>query len=261
MINLSNLKRYYLFLIFITAGLCTAQNNLIEKSGDWERIQYGEYLVENCTWNISAATGKWTEIIFCDTTSGSMGWKWDFSGEKDDSNSYVVKTFPEIIFGRKPYDVYKSTSSSLPVELTLAKFVLEYDYNSNAEGIYNTTTDISFTDSKNPGPVNIRAKLMIWFDHKNLPFFKSQIKQAVIGGYKHDVFIDTNHVGPEGEWIFIAMLPKDLPAQGVLKLNEYFDYSLSEGALKPEWFLSSIEAGSEIVSGKGEVIFKRFIVR
>ena len=52
----------------------------------------------------------------------------------------------------------------------------------------------------------------------------------------------------------------DLPARGELNLKEYFDYLLSEGDLKPEWFLSSIEAGSEIVSGKGEIVFRRFVV-
>ncbi len=260
MINITNHNRYFIILAFLIAGSCAAQNDFIKKSGKWDRIQFGEYLVENCTWNVNAVTGKWSETIFCDTMKGIMGWKWDFSGEKDDSNSYVVKTYPEIIYGRKPFDNYKSTTSRLPVELTSAKFKLEYEYSAKAEGTYNTTTDISFTDSKNPGPANIRAKLMIWFEHKNIPFFKSQIRQAVIGGYKHEVFIDTNHVGPEGKWVFIAMLPQDLPAQGVLKLNEYFDYALSERALKLEWFLSSIEAGSEIASGKGEIIFKRFVV-
>jgi hypothetical protein len=189
-----------------------------------------------------------------------MGWRWDFSGEKDDSNSYVVKTFPEIIFGRKPFDNYKSTTSRLPVELTSAKFRLEYDYTANANGIYNTTTDISFTDSKNPGPGNIRAKMMIWFDHRNIPFFKSQLRHALIGGIQHTVFIDTNHIGPEGKWVFIALMPDDFPLKGELNLHEYFDYALSEEALKPEWYLSSIEIGSEIASGKGEIIFKRFVV-
>ena len=40
---------------------------------------------------------------FCDTLKGIMGWKWDFSGEKDNPNTFLVKTFPEIVFGKKPY--------------------------------------------------------------------------------------------------------------------------------------------------------------
>lgn len=250
-------------MLFIIAGFCGCKGpgGLIEKSGNWDRIQYGEYLVENCTWNVGAARGKWSESIFCDTTAGSMGWRWDFSNEKNGGNAYVCKTYPEIIFGRKPFDVYKSTTPRLPTELTSAQFRLEYEYVAKAIGTYNTTTDISFTDSRNPGPANIRAKLMIWFDRRNMPFFESQTKKrAVIQGLWHEVFIDTNHVGPEGKWVFIAMLPDDLPRRGELDLRAYFDYALSEGALKPEWLLSSIEAGSEIASGKGEILFKRFIV-
>jgi|WetSurMetagenome_2_1015567.scaffolds.fasta_scaffold32189_2 hypothetical protein len=250
-----------LFLAGILCG-CAAQNGLIEKSGEWDRIIYGEYLVENCTWNVSAAQSKWQEIVFCDTLQGSCGWKWDFSNEKDEPNSYVVKTYPEIIFGRKPFDNYRSTTTRLPIGLTSAKFRLEYEYSVNADGIYNTTTDISFTDSINPGPKNIRAKLMIWFDHRNMPFFESKtLKQAVIGGRRHQVFIDTAHVGPEGKWVFIAILPEYFLKRGDLNLNDYFNYALAEGALKPEWFLSSIELGSEIASGKGEITFKRFKIR
>jgi dihydrofolate reductase len=240
---------------------CATQKGLIEKSGEWDRIAYSEYLVENCTWNVSAAQSKWQEIIFCDTLDGSLGWKWDFSGEKDTGNTPVIKSFPEVIFGRKPYDNYRSTTTRLPGELVSASFRLEYEYAADADGAYNTSTDISFTDSKNPSPANIRAKLMIWFDHRNMPFFESKtLKHAVIGGRAHDVFIDTEQVGPEGKWVYIALLPINLPGRGELNLNEYFNYALSMGALKPEWFLSSIEVGSEIASGKGEVVFKRFHV-
>jgi hypothetical protein len=234
---------------------------LIEKSGEWDQITNGEYLVENCTWNVSAAKSKWQETIFCDTLTGSTGWKWDFSGEQEETQTSVIKTFPEIIFGRKPYDNYRSTTTRLPIELASAKFRLVYEYAANAHGTYNTSTDISFTDSRNPGPANIRAKLMIWFDHRNMPFFNSAaLKQAVIGGRKHEVYIDTAHVGPEGKWVFIALLPENLPNRGELNLTEYFAYAVSEGALKPEWFLSSIEVGSEIASGKGEITFKLFNV-
>jgi hypothetical protein len=248
--------------VIITFYGCATRKGLIEKSGEWDRITNGEYLVENCTWNVSAAKSKWHETIFCDTLTGSRGWRWDFSGEKDEGNPSIVKTYPEIIFGRKPFNNYTSTTPRLPKEFVSSKFRLKYGYAVNADGKYNISTDISFTDSKNPGPENIRAKLMIWFDHRNIPFFESEtLKRAVIGGRQHEVFIDTGHIGPEGKWISISLLPKGLPRHGELNLNEYFDYAVSEGALKPEWFLSSIEIGSEIVSGKGELIFKRFEIR
>jgi hypothetical protein len=249
-----------LFVIAFSSGYSTLFGQ-IEKSGEWERIQNGEYLLENCTWNVNAAKSKWSQTIFCDTVKGIFGWKWDFSGEKEEENSYVIKTYPEIIFGRKPYENYKSTTNRLPVPLTSAKFRLEYDYFAKSDGAYNTTTDISFTDNINPGPANIRAKMMIWFDRQEIPFFNSRtIKQATIGGLPCDVFIDPDHTGPEGKWVFIALLLHEFPNKGELDLNEYFNYALSKGALKPEWFLSSIEIGSEIATGKGKIIFNRFVV-
>jgi hypothetical protein len=121
---------WFFCVFFIIAGFCgcAGPDNLIVKSGNWDRIRYGEYFVENCTWNVGAAHGKWSESIFCDTTKGSMGWKWDFSNEMNGENAYVCKTYPEIIFGRKPFDVYKSTTPRLPVKLDSAFFRLEYDY-------------------------------------------------------------------------------------------------------------------------------------
>ena len=245
--------------LLLAVPLCggAAPGGLIEKSGEWDRIQDGEYLVENCTWNVQAATNKWSQTIFCDPATGSRGWRWDFSGENG-----ATKTYPEIIYGRKPYAIYQSTTPRLPVALAAAQFRLEYDYAAKADGRYNTTTDIAFTDSTNPGPANVRAKLMIWFDRRNMPFFEEkEKKRAVIGGRQHQVYINRDHVEPDGKWVFIALLPEDLPARGELNLKEYFDYALSEGALKPDWILSSIEAGSEIAYGKGEITFKRFVVR
>jgi len=79
---------------------------------------------------------------------------------------------------------------------------------------------------------------MIWFDHQNFPFYKSErLIIDKIGGLQYKVFIDTTHVGPEGKWIFIALLAENFPSKGELNLNEYFEYFLTKGILKPEWYL------------------------
>jgi hypothetical protein len=253
-------KITFLILTILLINPCKSQG-LVEKSGEWDRIFFGEYLLENNTWNIQAVKSNWSQIIFNDTVKGFMGWRWDFTGEKDKPDICIIKTYPEIINGRKPYKNYPTTSSRLPIELPSAYFKLEYDYQAKAFGVYNTITDISFTDSKNPEAANIRAKMMIWFDHQNMPFFETEIlKSVTIGGLQHKLFIDTTHSGPEGKWVFIALLPDKFPANGELNLDEYIKYFLSEGILKPEWYLSSIEVGSEISSGKGEITFKKFKV-
>jgi hypothetical protein len=251
---------YLFFISFIILSSCKS-HNLVEKSGQWDQIKYGEYLVENNTWNVQAIKSNWTQTIFYDTSTDNLGWKWDFSSEKDTSNSYSVKSFPEIIFGKKPYENYKSTTSRLPIELKLAKFCLEYEYSVNAIGVYNTSSDISFSDSKNPKSNNIRAKMMIWFNHQNFPFFESEkLIHDTIDGFQYKVFIDTSHIGPEGKWVFIALMSDNFPSKGNLNLKDYFDYFLSRGILKLDWYLSSIEVGSEISSGKGQITFKKFIV-
>jgi len=248
---------YPVFLAVMTLGAGVASAELIEKSDAWEQIRDGEYLVENNTWNIQAAgPGRWSQTVFCDPATGRRGWRWDFPGQ-----NAVLKTYPEIIYGKKPYENYTSTTPRLPAPLATARFRLEYDYAAKAVGAYNTTTDITFTDRAAAGEKDIRAKLMIWFDHQNVPFFDpSRTTQAVIAGRPHRVFIERDHDAADGKWSFIALLPEALPARGELDLTAYFTYLQSVGALQSEWFLASIEVGSEIASGTGEVTFRRFVV-
>jgi hypothetical protein len=250
-----------LLIIFIASILGCSKNSLIEKSNQWDTIRFKEYFVENNTWNVQTIHNNWSQTIFCDTLSGMLGWKWDFSGEENTKNKDEVKTFPEIVFGKKPYSNYQSTTSLLPERLNVAKISLNYEYRLEATGIYNLTTDISFSDSINPVEKNIRAKLMIWFISNNMKFNDAEkLKTAMIGGHHYKIYIDTTHVGPEGKWNFIALLPDNLPSKGEINFKDYFDYLLSEGVIKPEWYLSSIELGSEIASGKGKITFNKFEV-
>jgi len=250
-----------LIILLLSFSACNT-NGLIEKSGGDDQIRYGEYIVENNIWNIQAAKSKWAQTVFFDTINGSMGWRWDFSSEPNQIDSFIPKTYPQIIFGKKPYKKYQTTTTAkLPIELPSAKFSIEYEYSAKATGVYNTSTDITFTDSKNPVESNIMAKLMIWIDCQDMPFFKSkEFTQATIGGIHYKVMVDKEHNWTDGKWIAIAMLAEKFPSSGIMDLTEYINYFLSQGALKPEWYLSSIEIGSEVSSGKGEARFKKFIV-
>ncbi len=251
-------------LLALLAAPLAAPAERVEKSGEWERITDGEYVVENCTWNTAAATGPWSETIFADPATGERGWRWDFSAEVAPGTRNLVKSFPEIIWGRKPYEGYASTTERMPVLLKDAPpLVLEYDYDAVCEdAVYDTTTDIAFTSCDNPDSSHIRAKLMIWLDSANTPFFPDKPHtQAVLDGYECALFIDPDYTEPGQKWVYIAILPKDLPKKGEIHLKTWFDHLLSIGALKPDWFLSSIEVGTELASGKGEITFRKFVVR
>jgi hypothetical protein len=244
----------------LPAGLMAER---IEKSGEWERIADGEYLVENVTWNTGAATTPWSETIFCDPATGERGWRWDFSNETGEAR-LVVKSYPEIIWGRKPFEVYPATTPRMPAPLgEVGGLVLEYDYEARSENAaYVTATDICFTDSRDPGPANIRAKLMIWIDAAEFPFFPGRpTSTATIDGRECEVFINPDYEEPGQKWVLVGIRPRDLPHKGEILLGKYFDYLLAQGAIKSEWLLSSIETGTEIASGKGEVVFRKFLLR
>jgi hypothetical protein len=190
-----------------------------------------------------------------------MGWRWNFSGEHDEPGTFVSKTYPQIIYGKKPYETYSATTDKLPAPLTAAKFSIDYEYEADATGSYNTSTDFSFVDNPAAEEKNIRAKMMIWIDANDMPFFESKEKiTATIDGVNYQVMVDASHDALDGKWTAIGLLAENFPPSGTMNLNAYFDYFLANGVLKPEWYFSSIEIGSEVSSGKGEVTFKRFIV-
>ena len=56
--------------------------------------------------------------------------------------------------------------------------------------------------------------------------------------------VDMAHDASDGKWIANAMLADKFPASGTMDLIKYISYFLSKGAVKPEWYLSSIEIGS-----------------
>jgi hypothetical protein len=60
------MKRLALVLFVLSASTMPAGE--IVKSGDWDRLENGEYLLENNVWNVTAARpGRaWRQSIFCD---------------------------------------------------------------------------------------------------------------------------------------------------------------------------------------------------
>jgi len=61
--NTFRVSLYLLFILFIILSSCKS-HNLVEKSGQWDQIKHGEYIVENNTWNVQATKNKWTQTIF-----------------------------------------------------------------------------------------------------------------------------------------------------------------------------------------------------
>jgi hypothetical protein len=252
-----------LFVRSLAIGLflpvfAAANDSRIEKSEPWSRIQQGEYLIENNVWNTSAMGQRaWRQAIFTDPATGAMGWRWDFDAAADD---VVFKSYPQIIYGQKAYAAYTSTTSRLPAPLAGLRVRFEYDYRIEAMGRYNLSTDITFTDKPVAAEKHTRAKLMIWLETVGVEFFPGRTKRLEIGGQMHDAFIDPQHDGADGRWTFIALRPLTPVSRGSIAVHDYIDALIALGALRPGWYLSSVEIGSEIATGRGEVLFRRFAV-
>ena len=80
---------------------------------DWAQMQIGSQLIENNVWGKGDIV-DYTQCIY-KTSSNKFGWHWDWPYSGDN-----VKSYPEVIFGKKPWS-NESTHPSLPTQLSAIK--------------------------------------------------------------------------------------------------------------------------------------------
>ena len=109
-----------LFLFALT--LTRAQDTTYNCNG-WSQFTIGSYLVENNVWGQGNIT-DFTQCIYHTGTGDDVyfGWNWNWPVGNSD-----VKAYPEVIFGKKPWNS-SSTNPVLPIKIqNLNEFYVAYD--------------------------------------------------------------------------------------------------------------------------------------
>ena len=108
--------------LFFTAVLTRAQDTTFNCNG-WAQFAIGSYLVENNVWGQGSIT-DFTQCIYHTGTGDDVyfGWNWNWPVGNSD-----VKAYPEVIFGKKPWNS-SSTNPVLPIKIqNLNEFYVAYD--------------------------------------------------------------------------------------------------------------------------------------
>jgi hypothetical protein len=261
-------KCFFYQLFLISAGIifvlavftaCPPSPNphyAIEKCADWAEIEIPalELIVQNNVWNKQDIT-NYEQCVFKELTNKDcpFGWHWAWS-----STDGSVKSYPELIFGQKPWSP-SSTSPSLPIMISdVSNITATYDITQSVSGSYNLAFDIWICSSNPPvgtGNENetIEQEIMIWLNNLSLMPAGPVIDSPEIDGEEYDF-----HKMEFTDWTYIAFRKKTRELSGDTKIHLFFDYLVANGHISANHYCSSIELGNEVVTGSGTTTFNDF---
>ena len=240
-----------------TSGTITEEN-----SADWGTVIYNtQYRLSNNVWNKNAATGSYIQRVFTETLNGktAVGWQWDWT-----NSSGNVVAYPEIVIGDKAWDVPSGITTSFPVKAGSVDIVADFNTHITAEGRYNMAFSIwGFTNTADPKG-SISHEIMIWAFTRGLVPAGSKKYTTTVDGVNFNVWVRENHGDQSGgtsqTWTYIAFEPESDITNGPFHLDDFIDFLSSKGLISSANYLSSVELGNEVVSGKGTVEIENYAI-
>jgi len=224
----------------------------------------GAYMTENNAWNASGASGYRQCVQVVDAGAGkvnaTLDWNWPVAPTG-------VRAYPELIYGQKPW--YASTTSALPrVVDTLQTLRVETAFTASrdAGANGNFAFDI-WLASSNQRPAGsdhlpITHELMIWLDaYGGMVPAGSIVATVTIGGITWDLYrLDATTWTPE-PWVYLAYLPRTKVSSPLsLDVRAFLSHLKQRGDITGQEWLTSVELGNEIVSGKGQTLLTGYAV-
>jgi hypothetical protein len=252
MMNRRQLWFFPLVLSFLLAG-CSADGKILRQSSeDWAQLRLdGNYIVFNNVWNKKATSGPYRQSIFEDEERGraGFGWQWEWPA------SQTVVSYPEVIFGDKPWDKPVGLVPEFPFHPGQKRLVADYDVLLEATGAYNLAFEL-WPVSAVPGNKDvIKSEIMIWIAHQNLTPAGEKVGDLEVDGTAFDVWVKKGHCDASGvfsnTWDYVAFVAHRPVLKGPLDISAFLNYLLKKGLVEKEHYITSVELGNEIISGKG----------
>jgi hypothetical protein len=223
----------------------------------------GSYTVQNNMWGKDGVYGSYSQCVgIRGNADGSTSARWTWSWP-DGPNE--VKGYPAIIYGQKP-GFQKTPGSNLPIRLDLAQQIytswsehssytgrghLSYDLWLARDGDYHN----GFNNNPLTHEIMIPAEPYGGYGLDRNPAW--YIEQTTINGIGYKVY-KADGFGTIG-WRFLVLQP-----QGpMLSFNNFdwkpvFNYLRNKGFISGYEYLVSIEFGTEVQYGTGDVIIDSF---
>jgi uncharacterized protein (TIGR03000 family) len=226
------------------------------RSGPFETLSRGPYVVENNTWGAFQVSAH-AQCVYAAPESARgprFAWTWDYPEELPNE----VKAFPELIHGKKPW-AWTSTTPRLPRALSpVPSLRIDFSLRTEATGRYNSAFEIWLTRSAvAAGEPDVSHEVMFWVGRGGNPAPAGRRVGAVAlaDGRPCDFW-----VGRIKTWdCFSFVFHRPLSA-GALECGYYLDYLLQQGRVPVDVFIASLSFGNEIWYGSGRTVVDRYDV-
>ncbi len=232
----------------------------------WMEIPYGNYRLQNNTWNSAAVfTDSWSQCISLGGSEGNYVARWDYNWlARNEGNEYAVKSYPQVYYGRKTgYNLSGSVEQTgLPVPINnMPRFRVDYDYSETGQVERNVALESFFHTSCDAEEHNKQFEMMVWVGVPAIRTPGVLSTSVALDGQDWDVF--TN---PQLGWGYVAFVARQPSQRGTLDWNAFVDWTRFEGpafgvpSIAANACMGAIEIGTETFWGSGTFTLNRFNV-
>jgi hypothetical protein len=230
-------------------------------------IADGPYRYENNQWGAGKAQGPYEQCLLVRTVGGKKqrGWSWNFPGTDP-----TVFSYPEIIFGWKPWTGGKTTSEHLPTRVgDYKKLTLVYEVESQITGSYNLAPEVWITSRnvKNgpASPSSITAEVMFWMDAGGIAQpGGAAVASPTVNGETYELWVQDGANGSgasEAHWRLISFKRATPLLKGSIDIPAFMRVLVEQNLIDPQHYISTVEFGNEVTGGIGTTWVKHFEVQ
>lgn len=252
-------KAIMFLLITVMLGVVPVVAYAVSNSTAYAKINFNnsKYYLFNNTWGSSSVSGWWETIYYNSDTN--LGYVWDWP-----TTAGGVKAYPSIVSGWHWTDGY-TAGSGLPTQLSANKNIntgVTYTIDSSTNGSYNNAYDIwlhstgSASWSSTP-----TEEIMIWnkWTTDVGPIGSKVFSNVSIGGQSYDVYRGeiTNDSGVHQWWVY-SFLKVSQTNSVSINVKNFTDYLISKSYFTNSRYVSSVEYGTEITKGSGQINFSNW---
>ena len=232
----------------------------------WFEIAYGNYRLQNNTWNSTAVTSNnWSQCIELTGSSGNYIAKWDYNWlQQSEGNEFSVKSYPQVYYGQKTQFNRSGTveETGLPAPTDqLQQIWVEYDYTETGRAERNVALESFFHTSCAATDENKQYEMMVWVGVPSIRTPGVLVTSVTLSGQEWDVY--TN---PTLSWAYVAFVARQPSNSGTLDWNSFINWSRFNGpafgvpAMANNTCMGAIEIGTETFWGTGTFSLNRFNV-
>jgi len=151
-------------------GISGTRDNLLlgtELCDSWTEIAYGNYRIENNTWNSTVMnSNRWSQCIELNLKNNRpvASWTFDWLPEKEGQVG-AVKSYPQVYYGRKTELNTSGTFEELKLPeyiYNLPEFKVDYQWSASGNSEYNVALESFFHYNCRAEHANKAFEMMVW---------------------------------------------------------------------------------------------------